>query len=83
MPLTIAERLHQMPHGAQAEVVRELGLSRTYVSAVMNDEVRPKTEPTRLKLRETQEALAAKLGRPVDEVFPEANQEAAPLAHAP
>lgn len=70
MPLTIAERKHRMPYGAQLEVARQEGVAESYVSAVMNGDVRPKTEPTRKKLRRVQVALARKLGVTVDEAFP-------------
>jgi hypothetical protein len=84
MPLTIAERKHLMPRGAQREVVKETGFSSTYVSAVVCGEVRPKTPPARKKLRRAQVALARKLGRPVDDVFPPeiAHVEPARLAAA-
>lgn len=82
MPLTTAERKHLMPYGAQKEVATEQGATEAYVSLAMNGEVRPKTEAGRQKLRRIQEALAAKLGVPVAEAFPETIQEAAPaLAH--
>lgn len=69
MPLTIAERKHLMPHGAQLAVATEMEVSTTYVSAVMNGIVRPQTLPAQKKLRRVQVALARKLGRRVDEVF--------------
>lgn len=70
MPLTIAERKHLMPFGAQREVAQAEGVTPSYVSAVMNDDVPAKTAPTRKKLRRVQVALARKLGRTVDDVFP-------------
>lgn len=80
VPLTIAERKHLMPRGAQMQVATSLGLSTTYVSAVMNDETHPKTEAGKKQLRRVRVALARKLGRPVDEVFPpDVKQEAAPV----
>lgn len=75
MPLSIAERKHLMPFGAQREVSAEQRVDPGYVSRVMNDDVRPKTPPARKKLRRVQVALARKLGRTVDDVFPK--QEAA------
>jgi transcriptional regulator with XRE-family HTH domain len=81
MPLTIAERKYLMPFGAQIEVARAESVSESYVSAVMSDAVEPKTPPTRKKLRRVQVALARKLGRPVDDVFPaHAKHEAATAA---
>lgn len=83
MPLTTADRKHLMPYGAQKEVATEQGVTEAYVSLVMAGEVRPKTEMTRKKLRRVQVAIARKLGRTVDEVFPQTTQETAPhLAHA-
>jgi hypothetical protein len=70
MPLTVAERKHLMPFGGQAEVAAAEGVDRPYVSNVMNDEVFPKTPTARKKLRRVQVALARKIGRPVDDVFP-------------
>jgi hypothetical protein len=70
MPLTIAERKHLMPFGAQLDVARAEKVSKSYVSAVMGDAVRPKTLRARKRLRRVQVALARKLGRTVDDVFP-------------
>lgn len=70
MPLTIAERKHLMPYGAQVQVATEEDVAESYVSAVMNDEVHPKTDATRDKLARVQAALARKLDRSVDDVFP-------------
>lgn len=78
-PLTIADRKHLMPFGAQVQVATEEGVAQSYVSAVMNDEVFPKTDATREKLARVQAALARKLERPVEEVFPP-KQEAATAA---
>lgn len=69
MPLTIAERKHLMPFGAQREVAEEQQVDAAYVSKVMAGEVIPKTAASRKKLRRVQVALARKLGRRVDEVF--------------
>ena len=66
-----------MPQGAQRQVATELEVAESYVSAVMNGEVRPKTDPTREKLSRVQIALAQKLDLPVDDVFPEHAQTAA------
>lgn len=83
MPLSIAERKHQMPFGAQLDVARAEGVSKSYVTAVMNGEVFPKTPRTRKQLRRVQVALARKLGRPVADVFPDTEQETTPtLARA-
>jgi transcriptional regulator with XRE-family HTH domain len=70
MPLTIAERKHRMPFGAQREVAAAEGVDRGYVSKVMNGEVFPKTPDKKKQLRRVQVALARKLGVTVDEAFP-------------
>lgn len=59
-----------MPHGAQKEVAHEEGVSVSYVSLVMADEVRAKTEAGRKRRRRIQVAIARKLGMRVDDVFP-------------
>jgi hypothetical protein len=84
MPLTIAERKHRMPFGAQKEVSAEQRADPGYVSKVMNDEIRPKTLPAKKKLRRVQVAIARKLSVTVDEAFPPDTQQetAPPLAHA-
>lgn len=83
MPLTTADRKHQMPFGAQREVAAEQGVTEAYVSLTMNDLVQPRTEAGRKKLRRVQVALARKLGVTVDEAFPPTKEEAAPeLARA-
>lgn len=69
MPLSIAERKHLMPFGAQRAVSAEQHVDPAYVSKVMNGEVFPKTLVSKKKLRRVQVALARKLGRRVDEVF--------------
>jgi hypothetical protein len=76
MPITIAERKHRMPHGAQKAIALELAVDEAFVSRAMNDEVFPKTEPTREKLRLVQEAIAQKLELPIDDVFPPKHEAA-------
>jgi hypothetical protein len=78
-PLSIADRKHLMPHGAQVQVASDEGVAESYVSAVMNDDVRPKTPASREKLARVQAALARKLDRPVEDVFP-TKHEAATVA---
>lgn len=70
MPLSIAERKHRMPFGAQREVAAEQAVDAAYVSRVMNEEIHAKTPASRKKLRRVQVALARKLGVTVDEAFP-------------
>lgn len=69
-----------MPFGAQREVASEEAVSESYVSAVMSDEVFPKTQPTREKLARVQSALAKKLDRPVEDVFPPKHEAATAAA---
>jgi transcriptional regulator with XRE-family HTH domain len=82
MPLSIAERKHLMPYGAQKEVAKELGVLEGYVSEVMNDLVHPKTATGKKKLRTVQVALSRKLRLPVDEVFPTEKEAAPEMARA-
>ena len=77
-PLTAAERRYLLPHGAQKEIAAELGMKKSYVSAVMDGAVRPKTAPARQRLRKARVVIARRLGYPVALAFPEAEQEAAP-----
>lgn len=74
MPLTIAERKHLMPHGAQKEIAREERVDEGTVSRVMSDDYHPKTDAGRQTARRIQVAIARKLRMRVDEVFPPANQ---------
>ena len=69
-----------MPFGAQREVSAEQRVDPGYVSRVMNDEVFPKTPPSRKKLRRVQVALSRKLGVTVDEAFPPEIIPAQPMA---
>jgi hypothetical protein len=72
MPLTIAERKHQMPHGAGLEIAEKEKVHPAYVSRALADEIRPKTRPAKKKLRRVRVAIARKLGVTVDEAFPPA-----------
>lgn len=69
MPLSIAERKYRMPHGALQQVARSEGVANSYVTAVMNGTVMPRSPLARKKLRRVRVALARKLGLRVDEVF--------------
>lgn len=83
MALSVADRKHLMPFGAQKEVALEESVAQSYVSAVMSNEVRPKTEHSRKRLRRVQVAIARKLRMRVDEVFGDdnaANHEAVAAA---
>ena len=74
--LTLAERLYLMPYGAQQRVADDLKLSKQYVSQIARGTVQPKTPESRAVVLKVQRALAAELGRPLAEVFPETTQEA-------
>lgn len=78
MPLTVAERKHLMPHGAQKEVATEEGVDESYVSRVMDDDVRPKTATGKQTLRRVQVALARRLRVKVHEAFPPQSEEVSP-----
>jgi transcriptional regulator with XRE-family HTH domain len=75
MTLTVAERKHQMPSGAQREVATALGVKESFVSEVMAGEVFPKRPGTKAKVRRVQVALARKLGVSVAEAFPESQRQ--------
>ena len=70
MALSVADRKHKLPHGAQREIADALADGdKTYVSRAVAGEVHPKTEKAKAKLRSVQEAVAEKLGLPVEDVF--------------
>lgn len=81
MALTIAERKHRMPHGAQRRIARAEGISEGFVSAVVNETFVPRTERTQRKARRVQVRVARVLGMTVDEAFPPPapETEASPL----
>lgn len=85
MPLSIAERLHQLPHGAQAAVAEEFDLSATTISSIMRGIYpRPETDEALTRYRNVQKALAAKFDPPLPvwEVFEEWDGEReAPRPH--
>jgi len=70
MPLSIAERKHRLPMGAQKEIAREAGVSTTVVSEVVSEEYNPKTPKGRATERRIRVRVARKLGMKVDDVFP-------------
>jgi transcriptional regulator with XRE-family HTH domain len=62
-------RKERLPHGAQSEIARKLGVADSVVSRVMNDkaaDLNPRT------VRRIRVAIARKLNMRVDEVFPAA-----------
>jgi transcriptional regulator with XRE-family HTH domain len=77
MPLSIAERKHLMPYGAQKEIAADLGIDNSYVSRVLSGDIQPKTAAGRQQLHRIQLAIAEKLERPIEDVFPETTREAA------
>jgi hypothetical protein len=83
MPLSIAERKYDMPHGALQQVARAEGVANSYVTAVLNGSVQPKSVAAQRKVRRIQVALARKLGRPVDDVFPPAHRRSSNRRIAP
>jgi hypothetical protein len=86
MPLSIAERLHQLPHGAQAAVAVECDKSASTVSAIMRGIYpRPESEEGKQSVRQVQRALAARFvpPLPVWEVFAEWDGERPALEATP
>jgi len=71
MPLTTAERKHRMPFGSQREIAREEAVDEAYVSKAIADEIFPKTDEARVKLRRVRVAIARRLKVRVDEAFPQ------------
>lgn len=69
LALTVAERKHRLPYGAQKKIARRLGVARSYVSAAVAGDCRPKTKRAKLRLRRVQVAIAGELGLPVEEAF--------------
>lgn len=84
MPLTIAQRKQRLRDlfGAQRDIAADQGVSKSYVSQAVSEELRPKTPRAQEKLRQVQAAIADKLGEKVEDVFPQMQQEAAPAARA-
>jgi hypothetical protein len=71
-PLTVAERIHRMPHGGQHEVAEAEGVSGTYVSLLLAARLRmPEKKEAQLKMRKVARACARKIGEPFEIVFPE------------
>jgi hypothetical protein len=78
LPLSTAERKHRLPHGAQKDIAVEEGVSTQYVSAVLADLVKPRTERGTKTVRRIQVAIARKLRMRVDDVFPPENSDVTP-----
>lgn len=70
MALSVADRKHRLPHGAQKEIADALANGdKSYTSRALAGEIHPKTEPAKAKLRRVQEAFAEKFKLPVEDVF--------------
>lgn len=69
MALSVAERKHLMPFGAQKEVAAEESVDEAFVTRVLADEVHPKTERGRKSVRRVRVALARKIRMRVDDAF--------------
>jgi hypothetical protein len=76
--LSVAERKHRLPHGAQKQIAAEEQVSAQYVSAVLADLVKPRTERGTKTVRRIQVAIARKLRMRVDDVFPPENSDVTP-----
>ena len=76
-PLTPAERRYLLPRGSQKEIAEEAGFKRSYISAVIDNAVRAKTDPAKRRRHLARVAVARRLGLPVALAFPEMEQEAA------
>lgn len=74
--LTTAERKHRLPFGAQKAIAEEAGVSRSLVSAIVNDTYRPTTEQGRRTMRRIRVRIARELGMRVDEAFPPKSEPA-------
>ena len=66
-----------MPYGAQKEIAADLGIDNSYVSRAVSGDIRPKTAAGRQQLQRVQAAIAEKLARSIEDVFPETTREAA------
>lgn len=66
MALTKRQRKERLGRGKQAEVARDLGVSESVVSAVMNGKAQLYSKATVQKVRQ---AIAEKIGESVEEVW--------------
>lgn len=66
MALTKRERKSRLRRGAQKEVAEQLGVSEGLVSLVVNGKTQILGKET---VRAVREAIAQKIGAPVDDVF--------------
>lgn len=66
MALTKRQRKERLGRGAQKEIARQLGVSDSLVSAVVNGKTQILGKETVQKVRT---AIAERIGEPVEEVF--------------
>lgn len=69
MPLSPVERKHYLPFGAQIRLAAKCGVSKGFVSKVVNDVDRPRTLRGWRTWRRVQVAIARELGVPVADAF--------------
>lgn len=67
---TSVTRKRELPYGKQKEIARRARVSEAYVSAVVNDRLRPVTVEGQKNLRRVRVLVARALGMRVDEAFP-------------
>lgn len=70
MPISAMRLKSLMPHGGVREVAREVGVAESYVSGVLTGKKRPKTAVARETVHRIQAAIARRIGKERDEVFP-------------
>lgn len=66
----LARKRGLLPYGKQREIAKKAGVSEAYVSAVVNDRLRPVTVEGQRNLRRVRVLVARALGVRVDEAFP-------------
>jgi hypothetical protein len=76
MPLSKWDRKQRLPFGAQQRIADDLGegYDKAFVSLVMNDKAQARDQE---KVKRVREAIAARIGLPVEEVFPDPAIESA------
>lgn len=70
MPLSKWDRKQRLPFGAQQQIADELGegYDKAFVSLVMNDKAQARDQE---KVKKIRDAIARRIGLPVEEVFPD------------
>lgn len=76
MPLSKWDRKQKLAFGDQQKIADDLGegFDKAFVSLVMNDKAQARDQA---KVRIVREAIAARIGLPVSEVFPDPAIESA------